>query len=181
MVQLAIAWAGEAGEEPRLGWWRSDLTSEFGGEDLFQRLLPRTWRWATLQGAREAARRTDAEAREKDHDPDRILSLFRVGFEVDERLDERLQELKSSGKEPLVALPDLGKALSERLAAGAVLRPAPCPRPGRHRHGPDRKATKGAPPVLARPPRPQPPRRLPAARRGVSATALGERQNLIYL
>ena len=66
-AQLALAWAGEAGEEPRLGWWRSDLTSEFGGEDLFQRLLPRTWRWATLQrrtrgrpaeGRRGAGRRT---------------------------------------------------------------------------------------------------------------------------
>jgi hypothetical protein len=113
VAQLALAWAGESGEEPRLGWWRSDLTSEFGGEDLFRRLLPRTWRWATLQGAREAARRKDAEAREKDHDPDRILSLFRLGFEVDERLDERFQELKSSGKEPLEALPELGEAVSD--------------------------------------------------------------------
>ena len=80
VAQLAIAWAGESGEEPRLGWWRSDLTSEFGGEDLLQRLLPRTWRWATLQGAREAARRRDAEARGKDHAPDSLLSLFRLGF-----------------------------------------------------------------------------------------------------
>jgi hypothetical protein len=113
VAQIVLAWAGEAGEEPRLGWWRSDLTSEFGGEDLFRRLLPRTWRWATLQGAREAARRKDAEAREKDHDPDRILSLFRLGFEADERLDERFQELKSSGKEPLEALPELAEAVSD--------------------------------------------------------------------
>ncbi len=113
VVQLALAWAGEAGEEPRLGWWRSDLTSEYGGEDLFQRLLPRTWRWATLQGAREAARRRDAEARGKDHDPDRILSLFRLGFEVDERLDERFQELKASGKAPLEALPVLGEVMGD--------------------------------------------------------------------
>ena len=55
VAQLAISWAGEGGEEPRLGWWPSDLTSEFGGEDLFQRLHPRTWRWATLQGAHDAA------------------------------------------------------------------------------------------------------------------------------
>jgi len=116
-AQLAIAWAGESGEEPRLGWWRSDLTSEFGGEDLFQRLLPRTWRWATLQGAREAARRKDTEARAKDHDPDRILSLFRLGFEIDEHLDERLQELKASGKEPLEALPALGEVVGERWQA----------------------------------------------------------------
>jgi hypothetical protein len=113
-VQLALAWAGESGEEPRLRWWRSDLTSEFGGQDLFQRMLPRTWRWATLQGAREAARRRDAEERAKDHDPDRIVSLYRLGFEVDERLDERLQDLKASAKEPLKALPGLGAVLSER-------------------------------------------------------------------
>jgi len=113
-AQLALAWAGESGEEPRLGWWRSDLTSEYGGEDLFQRLLPRTWRWATLQSAREAARRRDAEARAKDHDPDRILSLFRLGFEVDELLDERLQQLKASGTEPLAALPALCEVVSDR-------------------------------------------------------------------
>ena len=56
--QLVVAWAGETGEEHRLGWWRSDLVSEYGGVDLFRRLLPSTWRWAVLQGAREAARRT---------------------------------------------------------------------------------------------------------------------------
>jgi hypothetical protein len=50
--QLVVAWAGETGEESRLGWWRSDLASEYGGEDLFRRLLPSTWRWAALQGAR---------------------------------------------------------------------------------------------------------------------------------
>lgn len=113
-TQLALAWAGEAGDEPRLGWWRSDLTSEYGGEDLFQRLLPRTWRWATLQAAREAARRRDAEARGKDHDPDRIISLFRLGFEIDERLDERFQELKASGMKPLEALPSLREVVSDQ-------------------------------------------------------------------
>lgn len=112
-AQIAIAWAGEAGEERRLGWWRSDLASEFGGEDLFRRMLPKTWRWATLQGAREAARRKDAEARARDHDPDRILSIFRLGFEADERLDERFQDLKASGKDPLVALPALAEVVSK--------------------------------------------------------------------
>lgn len=112
-TQLSLAWAGEAGEELRLGWWRSDLTSTYGGEDLFQRLLPRTWRWATLQGAREAARRRDAEARARDHDPDRILSIFRLGFEADERLDERFQELKALGKDPLEVLPALAEVASD--------------------------------------------------------------------
>ena len=50
-AQIAVAWAGEGhvGDEPRLGWWRSNLTSEFGGLDLFERLLPRTFRWASYQ------------------------------------------------------------------------------------------------------------------------------------
>jgi len=106
-AQFVVAWAGENGEEPRLGWWRSDLVSEFGGEDLFRRLLPNTWEWAVLQGAREAARRRDVELRSQDHDPDQIISLFNFGFELDERLEERLQDLKRSGRTPQEALPGL--------------------------------------------------------------------------
>ncbi|MGW3614524.1 BREX-6 system BrxE protein [Micromonospora sp. NPDC005163] len=105
--QLVVAWAGEAGEEGRLGWWRSDLVSEYGGEDLFRRLLPSTWRWAVLQGAREAARTMDAGVRHQDHDPDRLLSLFSLGFELDERIEERFQDLKRSSRLPEEALPGL--------------------------------------------------------------------------
>ncbi|MCA9695002.1 MAG: BREX-6 system BrxE protein [Myxococcales bacterium] len=105
--QLVVAWAGETGEDNRLGWWRSDLVSEFGGGDLFQRLLPSTWRWAVLQGAREAARRTDAKLRHQNHNPDRIISLFSLGFELDERIEERLQELKRTRREPIEGLPGL--------------------------------------------------------------------------
>lgn len=106
-AQFVVAWAGEAGEERRLGWWRSDLVSEFGGVDLFQRLLPGTWRWAVFQAARETARRADAALRRQDHNPDRILSLFYLGFELDERLEERLLELKRTGRSPDEALPGL--------------------------------------------------------------------------
>lgn len=106
-AQVAVAWAGETGEVRRLGWWRTDLASEFGGEDLFRRLLPGTWRWAVLQGAREAARRHDAATRARDHDADRLVSLFRLGSGIDERLDERFQDLKRSEKDPLDALPGL--------------------------------------------------------------------------
>jgi hypothetical protein len=105
--QLVVAWAGETGEDRRIGWWRSDLISEYGGEDLFRRLLPRTWRWAVLQGAREAARRRDAEFRRRDDDRDRIVSLFSLGFELDERIEERLQDLKHSSRAPHEALPGL--------------------------------------------------------------------------
>jgi hypothetical protein len=113
-AQIAVAWAGESGdEERRLGWWRSDLVSEFGGYDLFRRLTPHTWRWAVLQAVREAARRRDAEIRSQAHDPDQILSLYSLGFEIDERIEERLQGLKRSGREPLEVLPGLADLLSQ--------------------------------------------------------------------
>lgn len=113
VAQFAVAWAGEGGEEPRLGWWRCDLISEFGGEDLFQRLLPDTWEWAVFQGAREAARRRDAELRRQDHDPDRILTLFNLGFELNEQVNERLAELKRSGTSPAQALPGLTEVVTK--------------------------------------------------------------------
>lgn len=110
-AQFVVAWAGETGlDEKRLGWWSSDLVATYGGMDLFKRLLPETCEWAVLQAAREAARRTDAEQRGKDHDPDRILSLFNFGFEIDERIGERLQDLKRSGQTPWDALPALREA-----------------------------------------------------------------------
>lgn len=110
-AQIAVGWAGEAGDDARLGWWRLDLVSEYGGEDLFQRLLPHTWRWAVLQGVREAAKRHDAALRAKDHDPDRLLSLFNLGFELDERVEERLQDLKRDGGVPAESLPGLADVL----------------------------------------------------------------------
>lgn len=113
-AQIVVAWAGESGEQRRLGWWRTALVSEFGGEDLFKQLLPHTWRWAVLQGAREAARRRDEQLRRVDHDPDRLISLYHLGFELDERLDERLHDLERSGTTPDAALPGL---------AGAVVTP----------------------------------------------------------
>jgi hypothetical protein len=106
-AQLLVAWAGEHGEEPRLKWWRTDLVSEFGGEDLFRRLMPNTSAWAVLEAVREAARRRDAELRSQDHDPDRMTTLFRLGFELDERLDQRLADLKRTGVAPTEALPGL--------------------------------------------------------------------------
>jgi hypothetical protein len=109
--QFVVAWAGETAEEKRLGWWRSNLVAPYGGMDLFRRLLPSTWEWAVLQGAREAARRKDAELRRQDHDRDRILSLFSFGFELDERIDERLQDLKRSGRSPQDALPGLADGI----------------------------------------------------------------------
>ncbi|MBM4012724.1 MAG: BREX-6 system BrxE protein [Planctomycetes bacterium] len=112
-AQLIVAWAGEAGDPPRLGWWRTDMASEYGGEDLFRRMLPNTWRWAALTAAREAARRTDVDSRREAHDADAFLSLFGLGADVDRRLDERLADLTRSGREPEIALSGLEPWLSK--------------------------------------------------------------------
>lgn len=108
-LQLAIGWAGDGkSDPPRLGWWRTALSDEFGGEDLFKRLTPRTWSWVLLEAARAAARKVDAEARAQAADADHLVSLFRLGFELDEQLDDRLAELKRTGIDPAEALPALG-------------------------------------------------------------------------
>jgi hypothetical protein len=109
-LQLLVAWAGEASSDPpRLGWWRTSLVDEFGGEDLFRRLTPRTWKWAVLEAARIAARSVDAAARLHAADDDQLRSLFHFGFVVDEQLDDRLAELKRSTPDPVEALPELAR------------------------------------------------------------------------
>ena len=118
-AQIVIAWAGEGGEEKRMNWWRSDLISEFGGEDLFKRMLPNTWQWSLLQAVREVARQHDRKLRGNDHDADSIVSLYRLGFTLDERLDDRLAELKRLGAEPKVALPGLNDVVVETWDKGS--------------------------------------------------------------
>ena len=113
-LQFAVAWAGEAGEEPRLGWWRTDMVSEDGGADFFQRVAPASWRWAVLQAAREAARRADAAGRARLDDADRAFTLYFQGFELDERVEERLGELKRTGGAPEKLLPGLAKVVAAR-------------------------------------------------------------------
>lgn len=121
-LQLLVAWAGEGlSDPPRLGWWRTMLVDEFGGDDLFKRLTPRTWKWAVLEAARAAARSVDAEARSHAADGDQLLSLFHFGFVVDEQLDDRLAELKRSTPDPIEALPDLGTT-SKAWNAAAFLK-----------------------------------------------------------
>jgi hypothetical protein len=105
-LQLLVAWAGEGRSEPkRLGWWDTDLVDDAGGGDLLARLAPRTHAWASLELVREAARRVDAKARGKHGDPDKLRSIFFLGFELDEKLAARLSELKRQGKPPDEVLP----------------------------------------------------------------------------
>lgn len=104
-VQITVAWAGEGRCSPkRLAWWDTDLISQDGGGDFLARLLPQTHLWASLEAVREAARRTDAKARAKMADPDKMRSLYFLGFELDEQLTDRLASLKRSGRKPTEAL-----------------------------------------------------------------------------
>ncbi len=113
-LQLVVAWAGEADTDPsRLGWWRTSMTDEYGGEDLLRRLTPKTWQWATLEVARAAAKKVDAQRRAHGDDPDRIISLYRFGFDVDERLDDRLLQLKQSGQSPVETFSELEELMAE--------------------------------------------------------------------
>ena len=105
-TQMTVAWAGEGRCSPRrLGWWDTDLIDEAGGGDFFARLLPQTHAWASLEAVREAARRVDAKARGKMADPDKMRTLFFLGFEVDEQVGDRLAFHKRSGRPPADALP----------------------------------------------------------------------------
>lgn len=110
IAQLAVAWAGE---DMRLGWWKTNMVEEFGGVDLLRRVAPSTWAWSVFQAAREAARRVDAKLRAQSHDADAVLTLFHLGVDLDEHVEARLQELKRSGQPPRQALPALAQILPE--------------------------------------------------------------------
>jgi hypothetical protein len=115
-AQLIVAWAGEKGdaEDPasqRLGWWQTNLVGE-GAEYDLKELLPNTWRWAMLQAVRHAAKIHDASVRAKDHDPDRLLTLYSLGFEIDEKVDERLTQFKQNSKAIEEVLPDVASMIS---------------------------------------------------------------------
>lgn len=120
-IQLSVAAAGERPEESRrtLGWWDCDLLDELGGGDYLKRLLPETWRWAGLQAVREIARRTDEQGRIKVAEPDRLRSLFLLGFELDEALELRLLDHKREGRQPSEALAGL-LVPGEEFAAGEL-------------------------------------------------------------
>ncbi len=123
-IQVTVAWAGEARCQPkRLGWWQTDLIDEKGGGDLLKRLLPRTHAWAGLEPVREAARRVDARGRLAMAEPDRVRTLFFWGFDMDERLAERLARHKRESATPSDTLPlviPLGSAFSAEMLGTAL-------------------------------------------------------------
>lgn len=115
-AQLIVAWAGEKGDandstSRRLGWWDTNLVGE-GAEYDLKELLPNTWRWAALQAVRQAAKINDATVRAKDHDPDRLLTLFSLGFEIDEKVDERLLQFKQNSRAIDEVLPDVASMIT---------------------------------------------------------------------
>jgi hypothetical protein len=96
-VQFLVAWAGEAMAEPsRLDWWRTDLVDEGGGGDLLARLLPQTHQWAAFCAARQAAIQVDREMRLRLSNADSVQTLFFWGFDIDEKLTDRLADHKRS-------------------------------------------------------------------------------------
>lgn len=144
-VQLTVAWAGEGRCEPRrLGWWQTDLVDPAGGGDLFARLAPRTAAWAGMEAVREAARRIDAQARRQMSDADKLRTLFFLGFEIDEKLADRLAQLKRDGEPPSKALPvpiDFDRPFSAERFAEAIRAPG-----GEHSVVPGGRQLKGPAP-----------------------------------
>ncbi len=63
----------------------------------------------------------DADLRSRDHAPDRIVSLFRLGFGLDERVEERVQDLKRAGASPKDVLPGLAETMTEAWSRDAFL------------------------------------------------------------
>jgi hypothetical protein len=130
-TQLLVAWAGEGRSEPkRFGWWDTDLIDDAGGGDLVARLAPRTHMWASLELVREAARRVDARARAKHGDPDKLRTIFFLGFEIDEKVADRLAELKRQGQAPEEALPlpfKLGSTFEKDKIVEVLSKAGKCP------------------------------------------------------
>ncbi|MEH2002805.1 MAG: BREX-6 system BrxE protein [Nostoc sp.] len=116
-LQIIVAWAGEGACEPkRLDWWRTDLIDENGGGDLFQRLFPKTYLWASLEAVRQAAIHKDRGRRMDMAKPDAVRTLFFWGFSINEQLAARLIFHKQNGINPLETLPfqlDIYQAFSK--------------------------------------------------------------------
>ncbi|RJP85379.1 MAG: BREX-6 system BrxE protein [Desulfobacteraceae bacterium] len=105
-LQITVAWAGEGLSEPkRLDWWKTDLVDAEGGGDFLKRLLPKTYPWASVEAVRKAAMSVDDQARQSMAKPDEIRTLFFWGFEIDEKIQERLDYLRHNLNPPSEVLP----------------------------------------------------------------------------
>lgn len=149
-LQLAVAWAGEGRSQPRrLGWWQTDLLDPEGGGDLLARLLPRTHAWAALEAVREAARRVDERALRRSGTPDRFVTLYQLGFDLNEQLSERLAYHRRHAPSPadvfgagFVISQDFDAAAFETYVRQSAAAPSVEP-------APEGRLIRGAPPARA--------------------------------
>lgn len=124
MLQCLVGWTGEGlTDPPRLNWWSTQLLDEWGGEDLFKRLLPRTFEWALLEATRKVAIQADRRKRTSLAQPDRVCTLFFWGFGIDEKLEERLLLHKQNCSQPYDVLNfplDLKEEFEEKAFKEAI-------------------------------------------------------------
>ena len=100
-LQVLVAWAGETPDgTSRLNWWRTDMVDEGAGGYLLEELMPRTFRWASLEASLRAAVQADQQKRLDMAKPDAVRTLFFWGFGIDEQLADRLREHKHHQANP---------------------------------------------------------------------------------
>lgn len=119
-LQLTVAWLGEG--HGRRNWWRTGLLDQDGGLDFFERVTPNRAAWIALDAARRAAVSVDAALRRRSG-AGRFRTLFHFGFEVNERLEQRLIDLRQEGGDPFgrLGLPFRPDTELETRAAVAFL------------------------------------------------------------
>jgi hypothetical protein len=154
-LQFTVAWLGEG--HGRRNWWRSGLVDQDGGLDFFERVAPCRPAWIALDAARRAATAVDGSLRRRSG-VHRLRTLFHFDFEINERLEQRLIDLRAEGGDPFdrLALPfrpdteretDAAVAfLSDQTATEPVYAPSPS---GRELPGPPPAALDRAASVLA--------------------------------
>ncbi len=148
-LQLAFAWAGESAadaEDRRLGWWKTDMTTEFGGLALMKRLTPKTHEWAAYEAARAAAREVDARRRGDDAGADHLVSLFHLGHPTDEALEDRLYALKSTATSLKDALPRLWALVGDAWDREAFVAWLDVGKPPKHDAEPAGRKVRGSKP-----------------------------------
>lgn len=115
-LRLIIARAGEKGS---LGWWDSEALSD-AGQFVLKRLFPRSYEWAAVQLALEAAwlrhRRLVGEDRS-------IVTLFALGDPAELAIAARIGRVRRSGLKPeslppITSIEDLRNCLGVRGGVG---------------------------------------------------------------
>ncbi len=105
-IRALVARYGEPGQ---LDWWSTDILGPSGGAFVAERLFPRTYRWAAIELAIEAA-----AIIEKDRLNRRVgVTLFRMPEKLERSLDLRFRDLKIELRDPGELFPAI--VFSEQL------------------------------------------------------------------